>query len=60
MSGVRVEAQEAGCRMSGGQVGGEFIPPSNQKRLPPPLFDPLFGVRLMMLLILKCKTINNK
>jgi len=28
------EAQEAGCRIPGGQVGGEFITPSNQKRLP--------------------------
>lgn len=38
MSGVQAEAQEAGCRIPGGQVGGEFITPSNQKRLPPPLF----------------------
>lgn len=37
MSGVRAEAQEAGCRMPGGQVGAEFITLSNQKRLPTPL-----------------------
>ena len=37
MSGVQAEAQEAGCRMPGGQVGGEFITPSNQKRFPTPL-----------------------
>ena len=36
MSGVRAEAQEAGCRMPGGQVGAEFITLSNQKRLPTP------------------------
>ncbi len=31
MPGVRAEAQESGCRISGGQVGGEFITRSNQK-----------------------------
>ena len=31
MSGGQAEAQEAGCRIPGGQVGGEFITPSNQK-----------------------------
>jgi hypothetical protein len=41
MSGVQVEAQEAGCRIPGGQVGGEFITLSNQKRFPTPLFRPL-------------------
>ena len=40
MSGVRAEAQEAGCRIPGGQVGGEFITLSNQKRFPTPLFRP--------------------
>jgi len=37
MSGVRAEVQEAGCRMSGGQVGGESFTLSNQKRLQTPV-----------------------
>jgi len=39
MSGVQAEAQEAGCRISRGQVGDEFITLSNQKRFPIPLFS---------------------
>ena len=41
MLGVQAEAQEAGCRIPGGQVGGEFITLSNQKIFPTPLFRPL-------------------
>ena len=53
MSVVRAEAHEVGCRISGGQVGGEFIALSNQKRFPTPSVSaqPLWpGRRLARLL----------
>lgn len=34
MSGIRAEVREAGCRIPGCQIGGEFITLNNQKRLP--------------------------
>lgn len=40
MPGVRAEAQESGCRISGGQVGGEFITREQLENIPDPIVFP--------------------